>query len=163
MWQPSSPFSSPLAPATHHVPSATQSHSGGFAHMLWHTSFQISANSSPLGSPMPLLCKVASPLPLSPIKAAIFYLFIKYWYLYWMQGVTLVNKMIQVSGVHFCNTASVHCIACSPLKLTRPLSPLTPFTLVCLLRPHPFLWQHHTVLSDRRLSFKDSIPTIWMK
>ena len=57
-------------------------------------------------------------------------------------GVILVNKIIQVSGVHFYNTPSVYCIVCSPSKVKPPsittdlplppdLPPLTPpFPLV---------------------------------
>ena len=34
-------------------------------------------------------------------------------------GVTLDNKITQVSGVQFCNISPVHCIACSPPQVTR--------------------------------------------
>ena len=46
-----------------------------------------------------------------------FFLFIEF------IGVTLVNKIIQVSGTRFHNTSSVHCIVCSPPKSSLlPLS-----------------------------------------
>ena len=40
-------------------------------------------------------------------------------------GVTLVNKIIQVSGAQFYNTSSVHCTVCSPLP-PHPKSSLCP-------------------------------------
>ena len=43
-----------------------------------------------------------------------------------MQGVTLVNKMIQVSGVQFCNTASVHCIPTQTHASSVPTYPFHP-------------------------------------
>lgn len=49
-----------------------------FAYRLWLTIFQISAKSSPLRSPMPLLCKVTAPLFVNPVKTAILYLCTKY-------------------------------------------------------------------------------------
>ena len=35
-------------------------------------------------------------------------------------GVTLANKIIQVSGAQFHNTSSVHCMACSPPQVKSP-------------------------------------------
>ena len=51
-------------------------------------------------------------------------------------GVTLVNKIIQVSGVSFSNTSSVYCIVCSPLKVKFPsITIYAPFPLSYLRLP----------------------------
>ena len=39
---------------------------------------------------------------------------------YFLIGVTLVNKIIQVSGAQFYNTSSVHCSVCSPPQVKSP-------------------------------------------
>ena len=38
----------------------------------------------------------------------------------WIYWVTLVNKIIQVSGVQFDNTSSAHCVVCSPPQVKSP-------------------------------------------
>ena len=49
---------------------------------------------------------------------------------------TLVNKIIQVSGVQFYNTSSVYCVVCSPLMFLLN---------VTLLDTH-FFWHQKEVL-----------------
>ena len=45
-------------------------------------------------------------------------------------GLTLVNKIIEISGVQFYNTSSVHCTAYSPLQVKSPSITIYPsFTL----------------------------------
>ena len=50
-------------------------------------------------------------------------------------GVTLVNKIIQVSDVQVYNASSVYCIVCSPPKSSPHSSPFVPLTLSYL--PYP--------------------------
>ena len=61
-----------------------------------------------------------------------------------VMGMTLVNRVMQVSGVQFCNTSSLSRIVCSPPKPISFHHHSFPFTLFYL--PHPLsLWQspHH--------------------
>ena len=51
--------------------------------------------------------------------------------------VTLFNKIMQVSGVQFCNTSSVYCTVCSPPQVKSPFITLYPSTLLDLSHP-PF-------------------------
>lgn len=61
-------------------------------------------------------------------------------------GVTLVNRMLQVSCIQFCNTPSDYCIVCSLSKGTSPsvtVFPLFPFST----SPTPFLsCNHHRIV-----------------
>ena len=58
-------------------------------------------------------------------------------------GVTLVNKIIQVSGAQFYNTSSVHCIVCSSPQVKSPSFNIYPsYTLLHLHLPtSPAPWQ----------------------
>ena len=62
--------------------------------------------------------------------------------------VTLVNKIIQVSGVQFYNTSFVHCIVCLPPQLKFPITvcPLLSAPFYILLRPFPCGSNHHIVV-----------------
>ena len=62
-------------------------------------------------------------------------------------GVTLVNKITQVSGVQFCDTPAVYRTVCSPPRVKSP-SCLFPFYLL----PPLSLWSPHTVVSVRIFS-----------
>ena len=63
------------------------------------------------------------------------YLFI-YLFITGFIGVTLVNEIIQVSGVQFYNASSAYCIVCSPSKIKSPSVTIYPaFTFFCL--PYP--------------------------
>ena len=55
-------------------------------------------------------------------------------------GVTLVNKILQVSSARFHNTSSAHCTVCSPLSVSLHPSPFTP--PLPSSSPH----NHHTVV-----------------
>ena len=62
-------------------------------------------------------------------------------------GVTLVNKIIQVSDERFYNTSSVHCVVClSPQVKSLPVSIYPPYTFLHLLLP-PFSPVNITLLS----------------
>ena len=51
-------------------------------------------------------------------------------------GVTLINNIIQASGVQFYHTSSAYCTVCSPPQVKSPSIAVHPhFTL--LNRPHP--------------------------
>ena len=64
-----------------------------------------------------------------PLK--IFFLFIKF------IGVTLVNKIIQVSGAQFHNTSFVHWTVCSPPQVKSPsITIYPPYILFYLPLPH---------------------------
>ena len=74
-----------------------------------------------------------------------------YFFLIEFIGVTLVNKIIQVSGAWFYNTSSVHWLVCSPSQVrSLPITIYPPCVLLYLLSPpspqqfkleksHPFL------------------------
>ena len=68
-------------------------------------------------------------------------------------GVTLVNKIMQVSGVQSSNMSSIYCIVCSPPQIKvsfhHHLSPLYSF---CLLHP-PFPLVITTLLSVQEVIF----------
>ena len=50
---------------------------------------------------------------------------------------TLVNKIIQVSGAQLYNTSSVHCVVCSPPQVRLlSITIYLPYTLLHLLHPH---------------------------
>ena len=52
--------------------------------------------------------------------------------------VTLVNKIIEVSGVQFYNTSSEHCIMCLPPQVKSPCIPMyPPIPSSTLLHPSP--------------------------
>ena len=60
--------------------------------------------------------------------------------------VTLINKIIQISGVQFYKTSSVYFIVCSPPQVKSPSITIYPtFTLLTLLTPLPS-GNHHTVV-----------------
>ena len=62
-------------------------------------------------------------------------------------GVILVNKLIQVSGAQFYNTASEHCVVCSPLPPAQVKSqPITIYLSSTFLYLRPHLGDHHTVV-----------------
>ena len=53
-------------------------------------------------------------------------------------GVTLVSKIIQVSGVRFYHTSSVYCTVCSPPQVKSPSITIHPH-FALYLHPHPAL------------------------
>ena len=82
-----------------------------------------------------------------------FFLFIEF------IGVTLVNKIIQVSGVQFYNTSSVHCIMCSPPQVTSPSNTIyLSYTLLHLPPPPPLALTTLLSKSMGFLSFFCLIP-----
>ncbi|KAF6125190.1 hypothetical protein HJG60_009715 [Phyllostomus discolor] len=64
-----------------------------------------------------------------------FFLFIEF------IGVTLVNKMIQVSGAQFHSTSSVHCVVCSPPQVRSPSITIHPPKLSSTSPWPPSPWQ----------------------
>ena len=63
-------------------------------------------------------------------------------------GVTLVNKIILVSGVQFYNTSFVCCAVCLPPEVkTSYITIFSPFTLSYLPPPSFLSGNHHTVVS----------------
>ena len=68
-------------------------------------------------------------------------------------GVTLVNKIIQVSVVQFYNTSSVHCIVCSPPQVKSPSTtsptlphPNNPHTVVHIHEFFPLFFLNPTTV-----------------
>ena len=66
-------------------------------------------------------------------------------------GVTLVNKILQVSGAQFYNTSSVYCTVCSPPQV-RPPSTTTYPPIPSSTSPDP--GSHHCWLCPRVLSLR---------
>ena len=54
------------------------------------------------------------------LEVVVFLFFIEF------TGVTLINKIIQVLGVQFYSTSSVHCIVCSPPQVKSPSTTIYP-------------------------------------
>ena len=72
---------------------------------------------------------------------------------------TLVNKIIEVSGVQFSNTSTVHCIVCSPPQVKSPFikvgsffNPVWNLPLIRVLRSFKF-----KMISDNMIRFESII------
>ena len=91
------------------------------------------------------LHSVVQHLPINISQKLQTHLFLKYFIEF--IGVTLVNTIMQVSGVQFYNTSSVYCTVCSPpqVKLSSIVI-FPPFTLVCLPHPSGPSGHHHTLV-----------------
>ena len=73
--------------------------------------------------------------------------FIKKFLLIEFIGVTLVNKIILVSGVQFYHTSSVHRTVCSPLQVQCPSTTIYPPLLSPTSSHPPFPFgSHHTIV-----------------
>lgn len=76
--------------------------------------------------------------------------FLFYFYFYWICWVTLVNKILQVSGVQCCNTPSVCWIVC---WLPSPFIP----SLAASPSPRPVSFgNHHTVVCEIKAIWKST-------
>ena len=59
---------------------------------------------------------------------------------------TLVNKIIQLSGAQFYNLSGVHCIVCSPPQVKSLSTTIYPLFTLLQLRPPTSRSNHHTVV-----------------
>ena len=76
---------------------------------------------------------------------------ILFYFLIEFMGVTLVNKIRQLSGAHFHNTSSVHCIVCSPPQVKSPT--ITIYPPHTLLHLPSTLGNHHTAVRVHEFLF----------
>ena len=69
-------------------------------------------------------------------------------------GVTLVNKIIQVSDAQFYNTSAVHCIVCSPPEvMSLSITTDPPIPSSAYPHPHPGYYYYHTMVHVPEFSF----------